>query len=76
LLSFELDRRCAEPLFFLRVLELDFFAEADVAQHVVHQDLAMSGASRTALICSTGIPRSRNRRITCAVGTWPVSYDR
>jgi hypothetical protein len=41
LLSLELERRCAKPLFFLRALELDFFAEADVAQHVAHQDLAV-----------------------------------
>jgi hypothetical protein len=41
LLSFKLERCCAQPLFFLPALELDFFAEADVAQHVAHKDLAI-----------------------------------
>jgi hypothetical protein len=44
LLSLKLERRCSMPLFFLPALELtSFFAEADVAQHVVHQGLAGAG---------------------------------
>jgi hypothetical protein len=41
LLSFELERRCSQSLFFLPALALHFFAEADVAQHVADQNLAV-----------------------------------
>ena len=32
-----------------------------------------SGACSTAFTWSSGMPRSRNRRITWATGTWPGS---